>query len=268
MDLSESEESIGYNSDDIDSETEQRLYAAIHYSMDPEEEQLVTGTSVTTNNLVERQPKTTSPKNEELNDTKAIESQMNTDSDQPLNNLFRILDNKLDESDAEFCDDFSFNINKNMSPKANKRTIDCIDISDSDSDVVIIDDKSFNYKSNSRTVDKQKSPKSKQKSPKTLKPDISFGNVENLKDSSIHEMNKFYNEDDYDSEEEAKSFSRMSGDRSLWKISYNDIVLTQNKNNRYYRNRFICNNCNERGHMSRDCPLPKVCITLFKNEFI
>ena len=98
-----------------------------------------------------------------------------------------------------------------------------------------------------RTLDKQKLSQTQQNSSKErqkiskfqTKLDISLGNVNNL-NKSLEVMNQFYDEDNYDTEEEANTLSRMSGDRNMWRISNNDILLSHNKNNRYYRNRFIC----------------------------
>ena len=275
MDLYEdSDQSSNYNSDQIDSETEVMLYGAIHHAIASEDQQLVPEVPDIILDLNKTQSTSKQIENEKSSQSKAIESQTKiTTNDKPLNNLFRLLDSKLDESDEDFCFDFDFS--KDIPQNENKRKIDVIDIddsSDSDSDICIIEDNVFATKSKTRATDKQKSPKNQQKlvpiqstskelKEPNLKPkiDISLGNVDNLIRSSLEVMNEFYDEDNYDSEEEANNFSRMSADRSLWKISRNDILLTHSKNNRYYRNRFICNNCNERGHQARDCPLPKVC---------
>lgn len=133
-----------------------------------------------------------------------------------------------------------------------KTKVDYIEISDSsdDSDVIIIDNS---------PVKSKNSKNAKHLSQKvTANTNISLGNVNNLDESRLSEMDRFYNEDSYDSGEEAKNYDRMSNDRQLWKISHTDLLVANRKTNRYYRNKFLCNNCNERGHQKSDCPLPKV----------
>ena len=271
-----------YQSDHIDSETEVMLYSAIHHSFASEDQQLTSesrdwglamripedakfasssllASSLSATKLNEQKESLSGRSEQRLSD----KSQMKTNPEKPLTNIFALLDRRLDvESDEEVAKDVDTRPNKNI----NKRSIKYIEISDSsdDSDVMIIDDDS---PVKSRT--KPKNPfTAKLKSPKvSAKANISLGNVNNLNESTLSQMDHFYNEDSYDSAEEARNYKRMSSDRRDWKISYTDTLVSNNRTNRYYKNRFLCHNCNERGHHARDCPLPKVCYPSRKKSF-
>ena len=52
--------------------------------------------------------------------------------------------------------------------------------------------------------------------------------------------------------------SQMDDDKNLWKIDQVDYLIQSGRSKRYYKNKLFCLNCNDRGHLSRDCNLPKV----------
>jgi hypothetical protein len=233
--MENSTDSEVYNSDEIDSDIEVSLYGLIHHNSDHQFFDTTNDQSFDNN----------SNHSNEIQSKSSVESNANC---LQLNSF-----NKISSNCDSIKRDFIIN-NKNenilldlknvKNNNSNERKIECIEIEDSseDSDVVIISD----------TKNRDKKWK------RMTNIDISLANVNNLKESTLLEMEKFYNEDFYDSEEEIKTFQNMTNDRKLWKISNNDILLNNRQNNRYYWNRFICKNCSERGHKIRDCPLPKV----------
>jgi hypothetical protein len=230
--MENSTDSEFYNSDEIDSDIEVSLYGLIHHNSD---HQLFD----TTND------QSFDHKSNHLNE---IQSKSSVESNA---NCLQLNNNKISSNSDSIKRDFIFNDKNENNLKnvknnnSNETKIECIEIEDSseDSDVVIISD---------NTKNREKKWK------RMTNIDISLANVNNLKESTLLEMNQFYDEDVYDSEQEVKAFQNMTNDRNMWKISNNDILLSNRQNNRYYLNRFICKNCSERGHKMRECPLPKV----------
>jgi hypothetical protein len=236
--MENSTDSEVYNSDEIDSDIEVSLYGLIHHNSQNSHQLFDTTNEQSFDN-----------KSNHLNEIQSKSSVESNDNCLQFNSF-----NKISSNSDSIKRDFIFNDKneKNLldlknvkNNNSNERKIECIEIEDSseDSDVVIISDNTKNREKKRKRI---------------TNIDISLANVNNLKESTLLEMDKFYNEDIHDSEEEIETFENMANDRNLWKISNNDILLSNRQNNRYYWNRFICKNCSERGHKIRDCPLPKV----------
>ncbi|CAG2110899.1 unnamed protein product, partial [Medioppia subpectinata] len=223
--LTDSEDNGDYNSDEINSDVEVALYGAIHHSYATDGHEL---TADEDNARTESVSKDSPMAGKQRLQPQTNESQSKT----PLNNLFRLLDHKLDVSDDEMDKDFVFNDNTNE--------IDLIEINDSsdDSDIVVVEDKSLDRKKREkRSVKRNHSSASLSSTPR-VQTNISLGNVDNLNEttlSAISAMDQFYNEDNYDSAEEERSFNAMSNNRNDWKIGYSDSFVSTNKSNRYYK---------------------------------
>ena len=100
--------------------------------------------------------------------------------------------------------------------------------------------------------------------------DLSFGNLV-VKDGSlldqassilspVEAMNKFYNEDDYDSDLERAKMKRMPSDRRFWKVGQEDMLSNFGRRSgtsiRSGR-RQQCRQCGGNGHLVKDCPRVK-----------
>lgn len=90
--------------------------------------------------------------------------------------------------------------------------------------------------------------------------DLCYGNLivgEEVKStlSAEEAMNKFYNEDSYDSDEERASYKRMSSDRRFWKIGQEDLLANFARRGSSYSFRpKSCKKCGGNGHLVKDCP--------------
>ncbi|XP_054166411.1 zinc finger CCHC domain-containing protein 7-like [Oppia nitens] len=269
--LNDSDDCSRYNSDEISSDLEVELYGAIHHSFaDTIDGRLNENNSHLPIRLeekiksIDKRQLFSLPKSEVNDNNRNNSYELKLSSNKPLTNLFTLLAKRYDmDEDIEDIDSGVEVIN-NVDMSCTKRKIELIELNDNssdDSDVVIIDNNRshcrndiIRYSSPKKTSPTKQSPKC---SP-IKSSDISFGNVSNLNETTLSSsMDQFYNEDDYDSEEERAQYKRMSGDRSLWRISYNDLLVNNTRSNRYYRNKMFCNNCKERGHQARDCPIPK-----------
>lgn len=91
---------------------------------------------------------------------------------------------------------------------------------------------------------------------KPVQLDISYGNDICLDGIDIEsEMNRFYNEDDYDSDEQSKLIRRMPSDRRYWRIDMEDIIARQRGKRALYRGKTkLCRVCLEPGHFENHCP--------------
>lgn len=100
--------------------------------------------------------------------------------------------------------------------------------------------------------------------------DLCFGNLivgEEIKSTLNPEeaMNKFYNEDSYDSDEERASYKRMSSDRRFWKIGREDLLANFDRRGTSYSYRQkSCKKCGGNGHLVKDCPRVSALLYQFK----
>lgn len=70
-------------------------------------------------------------------------------------------------------------------------------------------------------------------------------------------MNKFYNEDLYDSDEERANYKRMSSDKRFWKIGQEDMLSNFGRRSLRFRQK-ECKHCGG-GHLVKDCPRKLLC---------
>ncbi len=75
-------------------------------------------------------------------------------------------------------------------------------------------------------------------------------------------MNKFYNEDLYDSDEERANYKRMSSDKRFWKIGQEDMLSNFGRRSLRFRQK-ECKHCGG-GHLVKDCP--RVCVSLLLSK--
>lgn len=99
--------------------------------------------------------------------------------------------------------------------------------------------------------------------------DLCFGNLivgEEIKSTLNPEeaMNKFYNEDSYDSDEERASYKRMSSDRRFWKIGREDLLANFGRRGSSYFRQKSCKKCGGNGHLVKDCPRVSVSLLMCK----
>lgn len=215
-----------YDSDAIDSDVEARLYGAVHHQQ---------RISDSANN------DSVSPNEEESRNDIFFCKRLRDDEtffkDDPIEAY------SMKSTDQQNVPSQETLEQEKVSPKnTNYEFIEILssdESNDSDSSVILVDDTVTNNKL------------------KHSSNNVEFGNVNNLRKRTICEMNKFYMEDDYDSDEYRKEVRKMRSDKHLWDINYEDRVGSRGR--RYYaNNRKFCLNCKERGHLARHCPQPRV----------
>lgn len=82
--------------------------------------------------------------------------------------------------------------------------------------------------------------------------DISYGNDISLKGfDPVSEMNQFYNEDDYDSDEENKMIKSLPSNQRFWRVDSEDVSF---RGKRITKGKSIqCRLCFEFGHREQHC---------------
>lgn len=90
---------------------------------------------------------------------------------------------------------------------------------------------------------------------------LSYGNlsIDFDKIDPTESLNKFYNEDLYDSEEEALALKKMSNDKRFWKIDSEDSLSGFRRRSQLNRLKRPCKKCGGFGHLVKNCPW-NVCI--------